>query len=241
MALQKNKFVRKIYRDSDINEIQDKIKMLGDNVKFDAVDFMNRRIIFVVISFVLTLIFFDMGYIYAPFVSIAVYYLYGYLRIQRPLKIRTEKLEREALQFFEILTLTLESGRNLESSLEVTCFNVDSEISNEFKKSLFEIKFGKTLIESLSDMKKRIPSEAINNILLNITQTSVFGSGILETMYHQIDFLRDKKILETKEKINKIPNKVSIISVLFIVPLILLLIIGPFIINFLELSDFLQT
>ena len=52
-------------------------------------------------------------------------------------------------------------------------------------------------------------------------------------MYNQIEFLRDKQILQIKEKINKIPNKVSIISVIFIVPLILLLILGPFVIEFL--------
>ena len=67
---------------------------------------------------------------------------------------------------------------------------------------------------------------------LNIVQTNLFGNSILDTMYNQIEFLRDKQILEIKEKINKIPNKVSIISVLFIVPLILLLLLGPFIIEF---------
>ena len=43
----------------------------------------------------------------------------------------------------------------------------------------------------------------------------------------------EKQILEVKSQINKIPNKVSIVSVLFIVPLILLMILGPFIINLL--------
>ena len=96
------------------------------------------------------------------------------------------------------------------------------------------MKFGKSLIEALEDMKKRMPSETINNILLNITQTDVFGNSILETMYNQVDFLRDKQILEIKGEINKIPNKVSIISVVFVLPLILILILGPFIINFLS-------
>jgi len=50
-------------------------------------------------------------------------------------------------------------------------------------------------------------------------------------MYNQIDFLREKQILEIKGQINKIPNKVSIISVIFIVPLIMLLILGPYLIN----------
>ena len=52
-------------------------------------------------------------------------------------------------------------------------------------------------------------------------------------MYNQIEFLRDKQILEIKGQINKIPNKISIISVLFILPLILILVLGPFIISYL--------
>ena len=111
--------------------------------------------------------------------------------------------------------------------------NLDSELSGEFKKALLETKFGKTLIEALEDMKKRIPSETINNIILNITQTSEFGNSIINVMNNQVDFLREKQILEVKSQINKIPNKVSIISVIFIIPLILLIILGPFLIGLL--------
>ena len=127
----------------------------------------------------------------------------------------------------------MESGRNLENSLEITCYNVNNELSDEFNKSMMEIKFGKSLMEALEDLKKRIPSDTINTIILNITRTSVFGNSIIEVMNNQIDFLRDKQILEVKSQINKIPNKVSIVSVLFIIPLILLMILGPFLINLL--------
>ncbi len=97
-------------------------------------------------------------------------------------------------------------------------------LGEAFKKALFEVKFGKSLLEALEDMKKRIPSETINNILLNITQTNIFGNSIIDTMNQQIEFLREKQILEIKGAINKIPNKVSILSVIFVVPLILLLV-----------------
>ena len=52
-------------------------------------------------------------------------------------------------------------------------------------------------------------------------------------MNNQVEFLREKQVLDVKAQINKIPNKVSIVSVLFIIPLILLMILGPFIINLL--------
>lgn len=232
MKNKENKIIRKIYRSKDIEKIEEKVMMLG-NSKMTTSTFMNMRLITSAIVFLLVLCTSNLGYIYAPAVTVVYYYIYYYILIQMPLKARVKRLDREALYFFEILTLTLESGRNLEKSLEVTISNVSSELSNEFKKVLIEMRFGKSLLEALEDMKKRMPSETINNILLNITQTDVFGNSILETMYNQIDFLRDKQILEIKGEINKIPNKISIISVVFVLPLILILILGPFLINFL--------
>lgn len=226
--------ISKIYRTKDIDEINANIKLLGSNskIKFDAITFLNIRAISTVFILILLIIFTKQYYI-IPFILIIYYNLFYYILITNQINKRIKKLDLEALMFFEILALTLESGRNLENSLEVTCNNVNSELSNEFKKSLTEVKFGKSLIEALEDLKLRIPSETINNIILNITQTSVFGNSIILTMNNQVDYLREKQILEVKSEINKIPNKVSIVSVMFIVPLILLIILGPFIIDLL--------
>ncbi|MDD3452746.1 MAG: type II secretion system F family protein [Bacilli bacterium] len=228
-----NSIIRKIYREEDIKKISNDILMLGNNCKFDALQFLNLRLITTTIIFLGLLYSNDFGYVLAPIIAVIYYYFIQYVLIKNPIKKRIKDLDHQALYFFEILTLTLESGRNLENALEVAVFNVDSELSNEFKKALFEVKFGKSLMEALENMKKRIPSETINNILLNITQTNVFGNSILDTMNSQIEFLRDKQILEIKKEINEIPNKVSILSVIFVVPLILILVLGPFIINLL--------
>ena len=225
--------IKKIYRSKDIENINKKINLLGSNqkIKFDAVSFLNIRMITTILLTILMITLYTDKYYIIPFITILYYNLFYYIFITHPINSRIRKLDREALTFFEILTLTLESGRNLENSLQITCYNIDSELSREFKKSLVEMKFGKSLMEALEDLKTRIPSETINNIILNITQTSVFGNSIIETMNNQIDYLREKQFMEVKSQINKIPNKVSIISVIFIVPLILLIILGPFIIE----------
>ena len=227
-------FARKIYNQNSLDKIQAKLDMLGDNAKFDALTFVNLRFITTGVLFLMILYNNDLGYIFAPFISYMFYLLFYYVLIDMPLVKRTKKLDREALYFFEILTLTLESGRNLERSLAVTIDNVNSELSEEFARTLGEMRYGKSLIEAFTDMKKRIPSETVNNIILNITQTSIFGSNILDTLYSQVDFLRDKQSLEIKGQINKIPNKISIISVVFIIPLILILILGPFLLTYLS-------
>ena len=224
--------IKKIYREKDIKNIQNKINLLGKNrkIKFDAVTFLNLRI---VTTILLTIVLFimEVNYFVIPFIAILYYNLFYYFLITNEIKKRASKLDREALSFFEILTLSLEAGRNLENSLELTCNNVDNELSSEFRSCLIETKLGKSFMESLQDLKKRIPSDIINNIILNITQTSVFGNSIIDVMNNQVDFLREKQIMEVKTQINKIPNKVSIISVLFIIPLILLMILGPILIK----------
>ena len=226
-----NKIIYKIYRQKDIKDITTKLTSLADDTKFTTYSFLNTRLLSTIAIFFLTIFIFKNGYIYAPFVAVGYYYLFYYIFITKKIKERIAKLDYQALEFFEVLTLTLASGRNLEQALYVTCDNIKSEISNEFKKALFEMNFGKSLIEALNDMKKKIPSETINNIILNIIQTNQFGNSILDTMKSQIDFLREKQILEIKGQINKIPNKVSIVSVIFIVPLIMLLILGPYLID----------
>lgn len=215
------------FRSKDINYISNKLKLIG---KKNTALFLAIRIITTIIIYILCLYSLDFGYILG-FIVAWLWYNFFIIVLDIKIKERGNKLEDEALEFFEIFTLSLESGKNIESALESTTKAIKSDLSLEFKHTLYEIKFGKNVSDALSDMKYRIPSDIINNIILNIVQSNKFGNGILSTMHDQIDYLREKRVLGIREKINKIPNRVSIISVLFIVPLILILILGPYLIE----------
>ena len=127
----------------------------------------------------------------------------------------------------------MESGKTLSQALETTAKNIDSNISKEFLKTLNEVKMGKSLVESLKDMKKRIPSESINNTILNVTESSIFGSNIIESLNNQLEYLRNKELMEVKGRIAKLPIKISVISVVFFIPILLLIILSPVVIDFL--------
>ena len=215
------------FRTFDVDYINSKLKLINSK---NTYLFLYTRIITSILVYILCLFTFNLGYIIA-IVCTLIWYNSFMLILNFKIKERSEKLESEALEFFEILTLSLESGKNIEGALESTTSSIDSELSKEFKQTLYEIKFGKDISTAFSDMRLRIPSDIINNIILNIVEANKFGNGVLSTMYDQIEYLREKRVLNIREKINKIPNKVSIISVLFIVPLILILILGPYLIE----------
>lgn len=232
MKKKKYNMVHKIYSKETIDKFQKKINLLGYKNSYDASIFLNIRLISSILIFFMLLYVLKLGYIIAPVVTFLYFILLPKFAIDMKLDKRSDKLNNEAMYFFEVLTLSLETGRNLKTALEITSSNIDSELSDEFKRMLEEVKYGKGLSEALDDLKLRIPSETINNIILNISQSNIFGNSIIETMYNQIDYIRDKQIMLTKARINKIPLKVSVISVIFFIPLLLLLILSPVIIDY---------
>ena len=223
--------VRRIYTEKTIKKVEKKIKLLGINCKYNVIDLLNLRLLIGIAIFVLLLIFNKNGYILAPITVILFHYLSEYIVLDYPIKKRRKKLEEEAIFFFEVLSLTMESGRNLTKGLLLTSKNIDSELSQEFKKSLEEMSLGKSFSECLNSMKERIPSDTINNAILNIVQSSIFGNNIEESLNNQLEFLRDKHLMEVKSEIGKLPTKISIISVLFFIPIILMVILSPVLVD----------
>jgi len=232
MAKKKLELARKIYRDNTIKTMQAKIDLLGYEKTYDATIFLNIRLLSSTFLFFMILYLFEWGYVLAPLCTFLYYIFLPKYVIDRKIEKRREQLDSDAMYFFEVLTLSIESGRNLQTALEITSDNIDSTLSKEFQKTLEDVRYGKSLNEALEELKKRIPSDTINNIILNISQSNLFGNSIIETMYNQIDYIRDKRILETKAKISKIPIRVSVISVIFFIPLMLLLILAPVIIQY---------
>ena len=223
----------KIYPKRTIDRVEAKSRLMGVRYSYNPIVILNLRVFIAIILFVILILTSHMGYLLAPVVAILFYYLSEKLLLDYPIKRRAKRLEKEALFFFEVLLLTLESGRNLGHALKLTAENVDSEISLEFKQTLSEVRLGKSLNEALNDMKKRIPSDTINNAMLNMVESNIFGSSILTRLNNQIDYLREKQMLDVKSEINKLPTKVSILSVIFFVPIMLLIILAPVLIDYL--------
>lgn len=231
--MKKKSLVRRIYADKSIKKVEKKIKLLGIYCKYDAIDLLNYRLLISIALFLFLIIFHKDGYFLAPLTVCIFHYVSEYLVLDYPIKKREKKLEDEAIFFFEVLALTLESGRNLTIGLQMTSKNIDSELADEFQKSLDEMKLGKSFPEALNDMKERIPSDTINNAILNIVQSSIFGNNIEESLQNQLNFLRDKRFLEVKSAIGKLPTKISIISVVFFIPIIMIVILAPVLVSFL--------
>lgn len=230
----KSKLNLNIFSKESIDKMQKKIDLLGFKNTYDARIFLNIRLFSSLILFFVLLYLFKWGIVIAPVLTVLYYVFLPRVIIDRKIEERIIKLDEEAIFFFEVLTLSLEAGRTLKMALELTTKGIDGDLSDEFKIALKEMRYGKSLNEALDNLKLRIPSDTINNIILSIEESNTLGNSVVDIMYDGIDYIRDKRIMDMKARINKVPLKVSVISVIFFIPLILLLLLSPMIIEFLS-------
>lgn len=228
----RNSVIFKIIPKKEVMRCDRKIQLLGVSSKIKLEEFLSVRLILTILIFVVMIMGTKYGFILGPVLAVLFYIGIEWAFLDVKIKKRAHKLEKEALFFLEVLVLTLESGRNLRHAINLVTNNVDSEISLEFKRTLEDVKMGKSLNEALESMKKRIPSDTINNAILSMVQSNTFGNSIVDSMYNQIDFLRNKQMLDVKAEIAKLPTKISIISVIFFIPIMLLIILAPVLIQY---------
>ena len=230
----KERIVRNLFSSKTINRVKKKCDLMGIEKRDNYEDILITKLFGTLFIFIILLFVSEKGYFTAPLFAFFFYYFVEYIYLDGKIKRRASKLDYEALFFFQVLTLSLESGKDLKGAIELTVLNIDSIVSKEFKKTIEEVDFGKSITEALVDMKKRIPSETIRSVIVNITQSNIQGNNIIDSLNSQIEYIRNKKMLEIKGKINKMPLKISILSVLFIIPIVLLVLLGPLLIKLLE-------
>jgi len=223
---------RKFYSKKRYGEVLKKIKLLGVSSKLDVYSFLHIQLVGTIVLFLLGFFIRPLGFVFGPLFGISYYFGIEYFLLDRRIKIRQRNLEEEALSFFEILTLSLETGRNLHEALMVTISSCDGALVSEFREVMRETRYGKSLTEALKNMTSCIPSDTINNIIVTFTDANIYGGSIIDSLYTQLDYLREKRKDLIKEEISKIPIKISIISVFFFIPLILFIILGPVLLSY---------
>lgn len=223
---------RKIYSVKTLSNYMNKAKMLGYKDLKVVISFLNARLL---IEFLLVgyfLVFSSLNNIIALLVIVLLHYGFSYYMFDYRIERRAKNLEKDAIYFFEVLTLSLDAGKSLVQGLKLTVDNVDNELSNEFMASIREMDYGKSFHDSLTDLRMRMPSDIIQNVILNIMEAYESGVDITKTLRKQVDYIQNKRVMDIKAVINQMPIKISVVSVFLFIPLVLLLILAPVILEY---------
>lgn len=127
----------------------------------------------------------------------------------------------------DLLSITVEAGLGFDASLAYALQKMTGPLSEEFAKSLNEIRLGKPRLEALQDLGNRTGVEDLKIFITAVVHASRLGSSITNTLRIQADSLRVRRRQQVQERAMKAPVKMTFPLVLFIFPALLLVVLGP--------------
>ena len=124
----------KIFSERHLNKVNQKLLLLGSNDN-RALPYLTLKTVLIIVPCVVLMFISIYGLIAAPFIFILLYILTDYVVINREIKKRQIKLEKDGLLFFKVLYFNYINNRNLKVALKITTNNVANDLSKEFKKA----------------------------------------------------------------------------------------------------------
>lgn len=147
---------------------------------------------------------------------------------------RLEQRQTEIIQGFpdalDLMLVCVEAGQSLDQSI----IRVGKEsrvgypaLADEFDMVAQEVKAGKERISVLKDMAERVGVPDVASFVTTLVQSATFGTSIAEALRVYSADMRDKRIMRAEEKANMLPTKLTLGTMLFTVPPLLVILIGP--------------
>lgn len=160
-----------------------------------------------------------------------LFYRYPIFYLAKKKTKRVKLINKEMSDFFDMVSLLLDAGVGLEGAISDVCSRTDGPLSEEFKRALDEMKRGKSRREAFYNLKKRVPSEGFQSVMMSIIQADQLGVGMAKVIKSVTSRLREQRREAAREQAMKAPVKMLIPMVLFIFPPIFIVIIGPMVVK----------
>lgn len=147
---------------------------------------------------------------------------------------RVEKRKTEIIQGFpdalDMMLVCVEAGQSLDQSI----IRVGKEsrvgypaLADEFDMIAQEVKAGKERTSVLKDMAERVGVPDVASFVTTLVQSATFGTSVAEALRIYSADMRDKRIMRAEEKANMLPTKLTLGTMLFTLPPLLVILIGP--------------
>ncbi|MEM7723389.1 MAG: type II secretion system F family protein [Pseudomonadota bacterium] len=157
------------------------------------------------------------------------YYLPKYW-VQRRVQGREEEITSGFPDALDLMLVCVEAGQSLDQAIIRVATEIRTSypaLSEEFEIVAYEMKAGKDKVKVLRDMGERVGVQDVSSFVTTLIQSATFGTSIAEALRVYAGEMRDKRVMRAEEKANKLPTKLTLGTMLFCLPPLLIILIGP--------------
>lgn len=159
----------------------------------------------------------------------AGYYLPKYW-IERRRQERQEEIESGFPDSLDLMLVCVEAGQALDQAIIRVAAEIRAgypALADEFQMVANEMKAGKDRITVLRDMAERAGVADVSSFVTVLIQSTSFGTSIADALRVYAAEMRDKRVMRAEEKANVLPTKLTLGTMMFCLPPLLIILIGP--------------
>lgn len=149
---------------------------------------------------------------------------------------KRSKLMRNALpDAIDLLTVSVEAGLGFDSAVSRVAINTSGPMSQEFSRLLQEMQLGVGRTEAMRAMSERSSIQELKSFCMAMVQADNLGIPISRVLRIQSSEMRVKRRQRAEEKAQQVPVKIMIPLMLFILPCLFIIVMGPAVISMMEM------
>jgi tight adherence protein C len=148
---------------------------------------------------------------------------------------RRQRAVREGFpDALDMMLVCVEAGLGLDAALNRVSAEIGRShpvLAEQLKLVGLELRAGKSREDALRNFAERVGIEEVRSLVALLIQSENLGTSIAQALRVHADEMRLKRIMMAEEKAHKLPVKLSIPLVLFVLPSLLIVVLSPAIIT----------
>jgi tight adherence protein C len=140
---------------------------------------------------------------------------------------RAKEINDSLADAVDQLAVTVRAGLSVDSALQRVANTLKGPISDELNRVVQDIQLGAARADALRAMADRIELPELRNFVRALVQSDALGVPVSSTLEIQATDMRVKRRLRAEEQAMKLPVKILLPTVLFILPALLIVVLGP--------------
>lgn len=158
----------------------------------------------------------------------------GYLApnywVTRRIQARQEQIKNGFPDALDLMLVCVEAGQSLDQSLQrvsVDVMHAHPALGEELEVVAHEARAGKDRSLVLREFADRSGVNDVASFVTVLIQSAQFGTSVADALRVYAAEMRDKRLLRAEEKANVLPTKLTLGTMFFTVPPLILILIGP--------------
>ncbi|MGH3738812.1 MAG: type II secretion system F family protein [Micromonosporaceae bacterium] len=144
---------------------------------------------------------------------------------------RQDKLRQCLADVMDMLTVSVEAGLGFDAALGQVARNTRGPMSGETARVLQEMQLGKSRVDALRAMAERTSVLELRTFASAVVQASDLGIPVAQVLREQSKEMRVRRRQRAEEKAQKVPVKILFPLILFILPALFIIVLGPAVIR----------